>query len=375
MSKGRKKANEPILLPVFIIVLFCTLFLSSGETIQQEGGSLFTVKGLAAAMIQEPFGIVKDESLNLTIKAKDEGNIVFRTSEGYYRYGPSIIENEDGSFDAWFSAPGNNSTEWDYIAYRHSDDGVNWSKEKTVLKPTKNSKDRCSVCDPGVIYFDGYYYLGYTSTDDYRHGGMNNNAFVARAKKPEGPYEKWNGKGWGGKPEPILTYEDDPRGWGIGEVSFVLLERDLYIYYTYFDMTGGYTALAKAEAGENWPSTIEEKGAVIGRTTQDSFDVFYADDLKMFLAFAVEDRMAETSKVAVYYSHNGQSFEHIDSTKRYIEDYAHNLGVAKSLSGHQVTDKDVLIGYAYGRRWGRWNAKFQYFSLSNPVRYKLLKND
>ena len=140
-------------------------------------------------------------------------------------------------------------------------------------------------------------------------------------------------------------------------------------------MTGGYTALAKAEAGENWPATIEEKGAVIGRTTQDSFDVFYADDLKMFLAFAVEDRMAETSKVAVYYSHNGQSFEHIDSTKRYIEDYAHNLGVAKSLSGHQVTDKDVLIGYAYGRRWGRWNAKFQYFSLSNPVRYKLLKND
>ena len=374
MSKGRKKVHEPVLLPVFIIVILCALFLGSGETIKQ-GGSLFTVKNLMAAMVSEPFNVVKDESLNLTIKAKDEGNIVFKTSEGYYRYGPSIIEYEDGSYDAWFSAPGNNSTEWDYITYRHSDDGITWSKEKTVLKPTKNSKDRCSVCDPGVIYFDGYYYLGYTSTDDYKHGGMNNNAFVARSKKPEGPYEKWNGNGWGGKPEPILTYTDDPRGWGIGEVSFVLLEKDLYIYYTYFDLTGGYTALAKADACENWPATIEEKGAVIGRTTQDSFDVFYADDLKMFLAFAVEDRMAESSKVAVYVSNNGQSFEHIDSTKRYIEDYAHNLGVAKSLSGHQVIDKDVLIGYAYGRRWGRWDTKFQYFSLSNPVRYKLLKND
>ncbi len=330
---------------------------------------------MVSAMVYEPFEIVRDESLNLTIRAKDEGDVIFRTSEGYYRYGPSIIENEDGSYDAWFSAPGNNSTEWDYITYRHSADGVNWSKEKTVLKPTKNSADRCSVCDPGVFYYDGYYYLGYTSTDDYRHGGMNNNAFVARAKRPEGPYEKWNGRGWGGKPQPILTYEDDPRGWGIGEVSFVLLEKDIYIYYTYFDLTGGYTALAKATAGEDWPATIEEKGAVIGRTTQDSIDVFYADDLKMFLAFAIEDRMAESSKVAVYVSSNGQSFDQIDSTKQYIEDYAHNLGVAKSASGHQVTDKDILIGYAYGRRWGRWNTKFQYFSITNPVQYKLLKGE
>ena len=374
MTKRRKEQNGPLLLPVFIIVILCASFLASGETIEQ-GGSLFMLPQMVSAMVYEPFPIVKDESLNLTIKARDEGDVIFRTSEGYYRYGPSIIENEDGSYDAWFSAPGNNSTEWDYITYRHSADGVNWSKEKTVLKPTKNSADRCSVCDPGVFYFDGYYYLGYTSTDDYRHGGMNNNAFVARAKRPEGPYEKWNGKGWGGKPQPILTYEDDPRGWGIGEVSFVLLEKDIYIYYTYFDLTGGYTALAKATAGEDWPATIEEKGAVIGRTTQDSFDVFYADDLKMFLAFAVEDRMAESSKIAVYVSCNGQSFEQIDSTKQYIEDYAHNLGVAKSASGHQVTDKDILIGYAYGRRWGRWNTKFQYFSITNPVQYKLLKGE
>ena len=33
------------------------------------------------------------------------------------------------------------------------------TKEKIVLKPTPGSKDQCSVCDPGVIYFNDYYYL------------------------------------------------------------------------------------------------------------------------------------------------------------------------------------------------------------------------
>lgn len=372
---GKKKREGSLLIDISIIVAACVLFLSFGETQNENGGSLLRIKGFASAMTYEPFAIVADDSLNLKIAAKDEGDVIFHSSEGYYRYGPSIIENEDGSYDAWFSSPGNNSTQWDYITYRHSEDGETWSKEKTVLKPTANSADQCSVCDPGVIWFDGYYYLGYTSTSDYKRKGMNNSAFVARSKNPEGPYEKWNGKGWGGKPKPIISYEGDPRGWGIGEVSFVVLEKDLYIYYTYFDLTGGYTSLAKAEVCEDWPLTIEEKGMVIGRTTQDSFDVFYADDLKTFVAFAVEDRMAESSRIAVYTSRNGQSFEKNDSTKRYVEDYAHNLGVAKNRQGHQNAQEELLIGYAYGRRWGRWNTKFQSFSLSNPVTYKLLKND
>ena len=372
---GKKKREGSLLIDISIIVAACIMFLSFGETQNENGGSLLRIKGLASAMTYKPFAIVADDSLNLKIAAKDEGDVIFHSSEGYYRYGPSIIENEDGSYDAWFSSPGNNSTQWDYITYRHSEDGENWSKEKIVLKPTANSADQCSVCDPGVIWFDGYYYLGYTSTSDYKRKGMNNSAFVARSKNPEGPYEKWNGKGWGGKPQSIISYEDDPRGWGIGEVSFVVLEKDLYIYYTYFDLTGGYTSLAKAEVCEDWPLTIEEKGMVIGRTTQDSFDVFYADDLKTFVAFAVEDRMTESSRIAVYTSRNGQSFEKNDSTKRYVEDYAHNLGVAKDRQGHQNAQEELLIGYAYGRRWGRWNTKFQSFSLSNPVTYKLLKND
>lgn len=372
MSGGSKKHSFPVLLSCMVLIVLCTLFLSRGDTEEKSGGSLFHVKGLLEAINRQSLAIVADDSLNITIDTADEGDVIFRSSEGYYRYGPSIIEYEDGSYDAWFSAPGNSSTQWDWITYRHSDDGENWSKEKVVLKPTAGSADQCSVCDPGVICFDGYYYLAYTSTDDYRHKGTNNSAFVARAKKPQGPYEKWNGNGWGGNPQPIIEYEDDPRGWGIGEISFVVLEKDIYIYYTYFNTEGGETRLAKAEVGENWPATIEEKDTVIARSNQDSLDFFYADDYKMFMAFTIEDRMSDSSELAVYISGNGQHFERCDSTKKFIEDYAHNLGIAKSPDGHQTTDKEVLIGYAYGKRWGRWNTRFQHITITNPTTYKVV---
>ena len=365
------KGKLPSFLPECIIaILACVIFLSMGS-FESGAGSLLHVRGMTSMINDMPLNIVEDDTLNLTISALDEGKIVSYSSQGY-RYGPSIIENEDGSYDVWFSAPGNNSTEWDYITYRHVDPEGNWSKEKVVLKPTPSSDDRCSVCDPGVIYFDGYYYLAYTSTKDYRLKGMNNSAFVARSKNPDGPFEKWNGKGWGGKPKAFITYEDDPHGWGIGEVSFVLLERDLYIYYTYFNTTGGYTALAKTKISENWPAQVEKRDVVIGRTTQDSFDVFYADDYKLFMAFTVENRMSEASELALYVSQNGLDFERSDSTQRLIEDYAHNMGIAKNKSGHQNSEKDILVGYAYGKRWGRWNAKFQHLNINKNPSYKVI---
>lgn len=373
MANKRNKATS-IFLPLCVFaILFAVLYLSSGNVEAESAtGSLFHIRNLLDLLPDRvSTKIVPDESLHLEIKAEDEGETIFYSKQGYYRYGPSIIEYEDGSYDAWFSAPGNNSTQWDWITYRHSDDGENWSKEKIILKPTEGSRDQCSVCDPGVIYFNGYYYLGYTSTDDYGRKGFNNSMFVARSENPDGPYEKWNGSGWGGKPQPIIEYDGDPKGWGIGEPSFVLMGNELYIYYTYFDTTGGYTSLARAEVGENWPETIEEKGAVLGRTTQDSLDVFYADDYKVFMAFSIENRMSESSEMAIYVSTNGQEFEHCDSTKKYIEDYAHNMGIAKGPDGHQRADRPILAGYAYGKRWGRWNAKFQHINISNQIKYKI----
>ena len=346
---------------VTAILLYISLFFKDRKSAYGEPLVFFSVERQSRIDIDKIIANdLKTKDLEYTVQAVDEGKVVFSTyNSGGYRYGPSIMTYEDGSMDAWFSAPGNNSTQWDWITYRHSDDGEHWSAEKIVLKPTPDSKDRCSVCDPGLVYFNDYYYMAYTSTSDYSRKGYNNSAFVARSRNPDGPYEKWNGKSWGGYPQPIIAYEGSPYGWGIGEISFVVKDRELYIYYTYFDTTGGSCQLAKADLSDDWPSTVTLEGMVCPRVYQDSLDVFYSEKLDTFLAMSIDMRMTESSRLIMYESKDGKDFKEADTSNRYIEHYAHNLGVAKNELGHSDVDDELLVGYGFGRGWGRWSAKFQ----------------
>ena len=156
----------------------------------------------------------------------DNGYEIYQLSTAQtwgYRYGCTYLYNDDGTIDAYFACVGTIAGEWDWISYRHSPDGgKTWTNEKIVLTPTQGSMDHFSNCDPGVVYFNGYYYLGYTST--LNSEGFCNNLFVARSKNPDGPFEKWNGSGWGGyEPQPIVYYDQNYTSWGIGEPSFVEL--------------------------------------------------------------------------------------------------------------------------------------------------------
>ena len=299
------------------------------------------------------------------IDTDDPGYIVSYASEDHYRYGPSIMKYSDGSMDAWFSSPGNSGSQWDWITYRHSEDGINWSQEKIVLKPTPGSKDQCSVCDPGVIYFNDYYYLAYTATDYYEGQGSYNMAFVARSPYPDGPFEKWNGSGWGGDPEPIIFYDGGKDNWGIGEVSFVLDEEDLYIYYSYIDVRDTYIGLCKADPTDDWPATIRDKGAVLYQLDHDSVEIVYDENRESFFAFTINGRLLEGSKLVMYESKNGKDFHEVASVKEGIEDYAHNLGVSKSEKGWIDSSDELLIGYAYGKKWGSWDTRFQYIRFSD----------
>jgi len=347
-----KKENRNIAAILFAVLLFSMY----GPNKNME---IVPVSGEIKETDEIELGPVEEKIEKYTVHIEDEGKLFFNCNGYGYRYGPSIIKYEDGSMDAWFSSPGNNSTQWDWITYSHSDDGLNWSKEKVVLKPTRGSSDQCSVCDPGVIYFNGYYYLGYTSTSYYEGNGTNNMAFVARSTSPDGPYEKWNGSSWGGNPEPIIEYNGDIDGWGIGEPSFVIKENELYIYYTYYDLNGGAVILAKADLSENWPSTIEEIDVVCERITHDSMDVVYADDLEVFLGFSIMFRMTDKSKVVMLMSKDGEVFQEVDTTKGKMEPFAHNLGISKSPQGHIDTSERLVIGYGFGEKWGVWSARIQ----------------
>ncbi|MDR1630327.1 MAG: glycoside hydrolase [Oscillospiraceae bacterium] len=322
---------------------------------------------------EAPVAVTPDESSYLSVRVLDEGCDIYapdqRDSSGY-RYGPSMILNADGSIDAWFAAPGAFG-QWDWITYRHSPDGgKSWTDEKVVLQPTPDSPDFYSVCDPGVVYFGGYYYLGYTSTTN--EGGVDNHAFVARSRTPDGPYEKWNGAGWGGKPQPIVAYTGSSERWGIGEPSFVVKGDTLYIYYTLDSVDESGTAFRRTNvcladaADENWPATIYGHQAAIAYTAggSDSADVKYIEDYGKFIAVSTAMRMGEDSYVAMYESNDGLTFFETERLYTHVSWYCHNSGMLSRPNGHIRIGDKLMIGYAYGRGWGNWATRLHEIEIS-----------
>jgi len=304
----------------------------------------------------------------LTMTVLDAGKNIYEPTEGGagYRYGPSMFVNADGSLDAWFAAPGGKG-EWDWITYRHSPDGgETWTDEARAVYPTPDSMDFYSTCDPGAIKFGGYYYIGYTST--IYQQGICNNVFVARSKTPQGPYEKWNGAGWGGAPQPIVYFDEDRRCWGAGEPSFVVMGDTLYIYYTWMsrDANGNginQTRVATADARDaNWPATMVYRGVAADRSGvpgSDSMDVKFIDDYGKFIAISTSQRLGPDSFVSVYESNDGLTFDLVNQLKTNISYYCHNAGISSRPEGHiRLSDKKYLA-YAYGPKWGVWATRMQ----------------
>ncbi len=290
---------------------------------------------------------------------------------GAYRYGPSMIEDSTG-LHVYTCSPGSNGA-WDYIRYKTSTDGgQTWGPESIVLEPTPNSADKYSTCDPGIIYFGGYYYLGYTSTTDSR--GTNNDVFVARSTSQTGPFDKWNGSGWGGNPQPFITFNGLTYDYGAGEPSFVVLGSTLYIYYTWssHDSNGNpilQTRVATASTSNaNWPGSITYQGVAISKRPDqaaDSDDVKYVDAYSEFVAVNTIRRFTAKSYIQLWVSSDGIHFSPASMGRDNLMPFLHNDGLSGDASGHINISQTNYVGYAAGSQWADWNTYLNPITFSN----------
>lgn len=331
---------------------------------------------------EEPVNEYVDKHIRLTVT--DSGKDVFTPSTTClpdYRYGPSMILNEDGSIDAWFAAPGDGSREFDWITYRHSDDdGNTWSDEKAAISPSPASPDALSTCDPDVFYYEGYYYLGYTATINRRAKGLCNSVFLARSVDPAGPYEKWNGHGWGGSPVPIIYYDGIEIGWGSGEPSFVVVDDTIYVYSTKDGYSGVPDRIRVTEVRtaditkEDWPANLEFRGySCIRNDTakdsndykfrdSDSWDVAYLEESQKFVAVSTNRRFKNNSCILYFESNDGIHFERVSELNTNVIARCHNCAIMGDGLSHIKEGDPMMIGYAYagaaGSRWGVWATRF-----------------
>ena len=308
-----------------------------------------------------------DTSKYLQIEAEDAGWDTYNPGRVYggYRYGPSMILNDDGSIDLWSAA---NATfgYWDVITYsRLYQDGKVRTKETVAVKPTTGSMDALSTCDPGAIKFGGWYYVGYTSTMDER--GVDNDVYVARSKNPQGPYEKWDGTGWGGDPVPVIDWQGDPDTAGAMEPAFVLLGDTLYIYSNW----SGPVLVSTADAtDENWPATVVMRGEAIPDEYEgigdvgDSKDVKYVDAFGRFVAVCATRRFSDESYISVWESFDGLTFRPSGFVKANTAKKLHNCGISGRADGHICEGDPVYLSYGYGSGWGSWGTRMHKVTLS-----------
>ena len=307
-----------------------------------------------------------------------EGRTIYTTTGDFkYRYGPSIIMNGDGTIDAWFASPGHNGKADEFTWRRTSNGGQSWTAEQTVMTGGTKGQDLdwWSVCDPGAACFDGYYYMAYTSTTNTSTSqglqGLENDCFIARSTSPSGPWQKWNGSGWGGHPQPIIEYMDGsehnggPAGkWGIGEPSIVVKDNTIYLYYTY---DAGGTPLTKVatapRSNANWPGSLTFHGTAVDkaslaeydgvaadnplRGTYDSCDVKYVEDYELFYAFHTSWRITAQSRLSVWTSVDGLTFKYLGDVTGNVIKYAHNMGVSGDGLGHVNLSRTQYVSYAY----------------------------
>ena len=285
-----------------------------------------------------------------------------------YRYGPSMIINEDGSIDCWLASNAGVSGEIDWGKFRRSyDNGFTWTTDTGAVRPTSAAEDWNWSCDPGLIKIGDYYYAAYTTI--LWHDGVDNNLFVARSKSPQGAFvEKWCGDGWQGDPKPVVTYDGLKAKWGAGEGSMVVVGDTLYLYSSWNDNTGDYTKVYTADAtSENWPATLKFRGTAYKHgDAEDSADVKYIDAYDCFISVATASRFTNNCFIHVMTSYDGiyfrneVSLKHMTKTSN-VMTCIHNMGITGDALGHiDIFNTQQYVGYAYqpkGYEWASWKTR------------------
>ena len=331
---------------------------------------------LIAALATIALGLGNASGVQAAINGSpgSDGSFVHKTdgtAPNVYRYGPSIIMNGDGTGDAWFCAPSYDGS-WDDIAHKQTVDfGKTWTNDAVVLHATAGSRDAFSNCDPGAIKFGGYYYIGYTSTEDSR--GTDNQVYVARSTSPTGPFDKWNGSGWGGNPQPFVTYSGAPFAYGAGEPSFVIVGSTFYVYYSWNGTAADGSPVTQTRvsiadpSNANWPGALTYQGVAIDKTAfaaSDSADVKYVDSLGKFIAVTTSRRFGPSAYLQFWESTNGLTFHPSNITAGYSRPYLHNAGLSGDAAGHiDASSTHNFVAYAFGPIWADWD------TYENPITY------
>lgn len=361
-----------LLFPVFIFIAFLFQNCAPTWTVLEQN---FNTNETSAS--------VQETLLERLGRNGFKNKLIDSSNNNYlYGYGPSIIYH-DNRFHMFYCSTGlgidlGGGSDWDAIRYSSSEDGVNWTPSRVIMRTSNHPKERCS-CDPSVVYFNGYYYLFYSgNTLD-----VQTVMFVARSSTIDGEYAKWSDDGtWkinSTQPaaiispiHPVTDATARLHPWyGTGQQSVVNVDGTLHSWFT--DDTANFPSeqslriyYGTSQDGIHWTRTETN---VTGTA---SIDVKYDPKNRLFVMYDLVNGHQESVSIRRLYSKDGTQWGDVDEfcDASCTPDYINNIGISGNREGHLLfpytivafgAPYDLHPGYTNtnpclnDRCWGRWD--------------------
>src|SRR3989344_371 len=302
-----------------------------------------------------------------------------------YAYSPSIIY-ENGVYHVFFCSVGANGA-WDYIRYVYSaDGGATWSTSQIKLTASPKTGRDIAACDPNVIYWQGYYYMFYSSYDAFAQTVVQ----VARSPTIDGTDAVYTDSGrWvinpdgSDPPKEIIRAKiagsEAEIGYGAGQTTEVIYNGKIRIYYT--DTSTNPTrksVLWMMESADpvSWNATTAQKINFPGypNAWHTSEDIRYDNVKGRFVMYYLDGGHSVNSSLRYTYSTDGitwsNDYQLLD--KDNFPNFANNAGFASDRNGYLLSGSRIIFGFAAPKdynsvsdTWGRWDL-YGIWVPSNP---------
>jgi len=146
------------------------------------------------------------------------------------RRDPSDVIRVGDTYFVWYTKTDKGHSGYDAtVWYASSKDGKTWKEEGEALpRGGKDAWDEASVFTPGILAFEGKYYLFYTAIPAHTNLAATPTAIgMALSDSPRGPWQRFEGN-------PVLTISKDPRefdSFRVDDACLLVREGKVWLYY------------------------------------------------------------------------------------------------------------------------------------------------
>jgi predicted GH43/DUF377 family glycosyl hydrolase len=327
---------------------------------------------MQVAQFQPAIGVINTGLFKIADSAKN----------GYtYGYAPSIVK-ENGIYHIFYCSTPELAAGIDAIRYVYSQDGLNWSTPKIVLRanpsinPNTGQWINRAACDPSLVYYQGYYYLYYTNqhqTGSNLVGGnrpTQGNISVSRASTIDGQYLTYTKRDtWEKNPPdakmiilPLVKRSGDPGSYGAGQQTVLVKDGELYMWYTDDSISSRKEPRIYFLKSTN-PVSWSVEPVPTNLTNTSSVDLKYDQINNKFVMLKILQMHTKNTSLVASDSQDGINWKNFRtiSPQYKFPAFAHNVGMSGNREGHFV-DKESPIaafGVPYNLSsqdtWGAWD--------------------